>query len=1165
MTKSEHNKNSLLFIINSIFIIKINISFYIYYFFYLFDPIHSYKIYKSYYIDSIKSIIAITNNGIYSFNPDNLEKNNIFAHTFKYEEQKISSMNETKLISACFFLEDNINILFFIVKNYYYIFNTDGILIKEVKEKILNNQIPLLTPYKCIIEENNKYCYFFISFIKNDEKKIVIRKYQYTINTNVLESVRKKEINPHNSLKIADGTNIYNIDCQIITTKDNESILSCFLENNSEELVYMSCSENISNINYYYSKNNGAKYIKSKINKDKSKFLICYINYNDSCECQVFDINEKTYIKIESQIIEKCDIENSSLNLDYNENKNEYLISCFSSPIDFTSVALDENFNKFERNNSETCYFNYNEDSCPLNHLSTIISTSDNYSIYTSCISEDTNFFQKIDIQNQLCNSQIINYLRVNCSDEPTDILISDKNDYTDFVFIHKKSDLLNKIKNMTKEEIVDNISFIINEIEINKTYEILCQDSNVKISPINTNEYEKISTFIDFMTCEDNLRHYYKIPSTSILTVFQIEFIQENSQSLINQLEYAVFDEQKNKLDLSICSNDEIKIYYGISNPSILNISYISHFTDIGVDIFDIKDKFFNDICFPYFEMDSDLILKDRVMDIYHNYTMCDSNCKYEKIDIQNMTIMCRCSIKKKVNTEIEDLTFDKVLVDIFKDSTFGVIQCYKLVFSSQKKNNIGFWIFLFFIILQIPFIINYIIYRNKTMKNYIKEELMKFHYIQGINNPIKRKLIPVRNNDSNNNFVRNYKRKKTDMNALFMNDGQKILCEKNCNIAFKSKKRTIIHNNNYVKIFNSSLLKSDESNNILIQNSTIKIFKIKKRIKKKKNKCNIKKFRKFYFIYDNNINNNNKRYYTFDNYNYKQKPNIISSDIINNEINITFPKINNFKKNNSCIPFLYNMIRIDANNFISNEFLTKYVLYIYDYDEAIKCEKRKFLTIYFIIIALKEKIINTLFFKSPLEIQSLRICLLIFIYSSNFAFNTLFYFSGKISNKYHNNTDNNIFWFTIMNNISICILSTIFSFVIVSILRILTNSKNDILKNFLCEERKMRRNNKYFVNKIKRKKIITNLGKIFKVLKIKILLFFIIELLLLLFFFYFTTAFREVYKKTQTSWLIDCIISLLISIIGEILFSFIITILYTYSIRKKIKFLYYISIFLI
>lgn len=144
--------------------------------------------------------------------------------------------------------------------------------------------------------------------------------------------------------------------------------------------------------------------------------------------------------------------------------------------------------------------------------------------------------------------------------------MISDKNDYTDytdFIFIPEKSDLLSKIRNMTKEEIVNNITIIINEIEINKTYEILCQDSNVKISPINAKEYEKISTFIDFMTCEDNLRHYYKMPSTSILTVFQIEFIQYNSQSLINQLEYAVFNEQKKKLDLSICSNDKIKIYF--------------------------------------------------------------------------------------------------------------------------------------------------------------------------------------------------------------------------------------------------------------------------------------------------------------------------------------------------------------------------------------------------------------------------------------------------------------------------------------------------------------------------------------------------------------------------------------------------------------------------
>ena len=75
---------------------------------------------------------------------------------------------------------------------------------------------------------------------------------------------------------------------------------------------------------------------------------------------------------------------------------------------------------------------------------------------------------------------------------------------------------------------------------------------------------------------------------------------------------------------------------------------------------------------------------------------------------------------------------------------------------------------------------------------------------------------------------------------------------------------------------------------------------------------------------------------------------------------------------------------------------------------------------------------------------------------------------------------------------------------------------------------------------------------------MRIKIIIFFIIELLLQLFFFYFTTAFCEVYKNTQIPWIIDCMISFIISIIAEILFSFIISILYLCSVKEKNKFIY-------
>ena len=135
---------------------------------------------------------------------------------------------------------------------------------------------------------------------------------------------------------------------------------------------------------------------------------------------------------------------------------------------------------------------------------------------------------------------------------------------------------------------------------------------------------------------------------------------------------------------------------------------------------------------------------------------------------------------------------------------------------------------------------------------------------------------------------------------------------------------------------------------------------------------------------------------------------------------------KIQIIKK--ECCSNLYNMIKIKANNSINLNYLSKYILFNDDYNEAIKYEKRKFHKIFLIILIHKEKIINTFFFNSPLELKSIRICLLLFIYSSNFALNTIFYFSDKISDKYHYK-DNDLFLFTIINNISISLISTLLS----------------------------------------------------------------------------------------------------------------------------------------
>ena len=196
-------------------------------------------------------------------------------------------------------------------------------------------------------------------------------------------------------------------------------------------------------------------------------------------------------------------------------------------------------------------------------------------------------------------------------------------------------------------------------------------------------------------------------------------------------------------------------------------------------------------------------------------------------------------------------------------------------------------------------------------------------------------------------------------------------------------------------------------------------------------------------------------------------------------------------------------------------------------------------------------------------MELKSLRICIYIFSISCDLSLNTIFYFNDNISDKYYYN-GNNIYLFTIINNFSISFISTFFSLTSIIILQLLTNSKNEVEDLFREEEKKMREDNKYKVNKEKRKEILVKIYQINKKLKVKIFFFILIEFSIMLFFYYFVTAFCEVYKKTQVSWIIDSIISYLLSFPIQLLTSFIITFLYKLSVENQIKWLYNLSMFL-
>ena len=116
-----------------------------------------------------------------------------------------------------------------------------------------------------------------------------------------------------------------------------------------------------------------------------------------------------------------------------------------------------------------------------------------------------------------------------------------------------------------------------------------------------------------------------------------------------------------------------------------------------------------------------------------------------------------------------------------------------------------------------------------------------------------------------------------------------------------------------------------------------------------------------------------------------------------------------------------------------------------------------------------------------------------------------------------------------------------------------------------FRIEEKKMRKLKNYRVSEKTKVKISDKIGHITKILTIKIVIFIIFEFSIMLFFYYFVTAFCAVYKKTQISWLADFFSSFLMSILGEICLSLLLTVLYIISITYKIKIIYTITLFFI
>ena len=161
------------------------------------------------------------------------------------------------------------------------------------------------------------------------------------------------------------------------------------------------------------------------------------------------------------------------------------------------------------------------------------------------------------------------------------------------------------------------------------------------------------------------------------------LKSIIKNQINIIDEVSFDVYTEEGIKIPKENYKNAKYDIAFPI-NEKIVNLTVSEAFAEKVIDVYDAKEPFFNDICYPYStENDTDVILKDRRNDIFQNVTFCPEGGIYKGINHTTKQVNC------EFDPSTDSVSFNDFTKDIFS-SNINIVRCLSTL-TSVKPNNIG------------------------------------------------------------------------------------------------------------------------------------------------------------------------------------------------------------------------------------------------------------------------------------------------------------------------------------------------------------------------------------------------------------------------------------------------------------------------------------------
>ena len=332
-------------------------------------------------------------------------------------------------------------------------------------------------------------------------------------------------------------------------------------------------------------------------------------------------------------------------------------------------------------------------------------------------------------------------------------------------IFLSQKDDL--RIITVLVKTYISEFSYTNHYVSLyqNKNYSILIYKDSSCIK-----ELKLEMPSVDFQSCYSKVQIAYNITEDLIIVIVD----KKESQ---NPTTFYSFYHPKAgaKLDAdTICKDEVIVVVESLNSVLDQNSSFYETQTSLasqGINIFDLNDPFFTDICYDFDNpIKKDIPLNDRVKDIYPDASLCDEGCQYKGVNLEDMTSTCDCKFNDITNS---NLIKDNALIneafggvlDLINNSNIMVFKCSKYIFKHFSR-SIGGWISLTLLISHTAMVSIFIFIGNANVTKYIFS--ITQNYISIISKSLKIKpRFPPRKAESNKKLKNKRLRLRQELNT--------------------------------------------------------------------------------------------------------------------------------------------------------------------------------------------------------------------------------------------------------------------------------------------------------------------------------------------------------------------------------------------------------------